>query len=168
MHKPKDILVLGLGNPLMGDDGVGHAVVESLRRDGLPPGVRTIQALSPQPGLLSDIRDSDLVIIIDAVSSGAEPGTVFRFSFDESEMMSLPAHNCHSLGLPMLLTAVHLQGRFPEALVFGIESGCIEVKDAQLSPPVACSAERVRWLVLKEITEQLTGPWDRQASGQEP
>jgi hydrogenase maturation protease len=155
------ILVLGLGNPLMGDDGVGCAVVESLRRERLLSSVKIVESLSPGIHLLPDLRNCDLAILIDAVSSGAEPGTVFRFPLEETALAQRPAHHSHGLGLSFLVTAAHLTGCFPEVLVFGIEIGCAEVNAFQLSPAVRSAAERVRRLVMTEITNRLAVVVDR-------
>jgi hydrogenase maturation protease len=154
MTRETQILVLGLGNPLMGDDGAGGAIIESLRRERLPSSVKIVESLSPGIHFLPDLRNCDLAILIDEVSSGVEPGTVFRFPLEQTGLAQKPAHHSHGLGVSFLITAAHLTGCFPEVLVFGIEIGCVEINAFQLSPAVRSSAERVRKLVLAEITNR--------------
>ncbi len=138
----------------MGDDGIGAVVIDHLQEAALPSSVQIIKSRFPGLHLLQSLCSSDLMIIVDAVFSGAKPGTIFRFPFDETDLMNAPVHNCHSIGIPMLITAAHMEGHSPDVLVFGIETEQVEMTEGQLSEPVALAVERVRDLILKEIAGQ--------------
>lgn len=71
-------LVAGLGDRLMGDDGFGSLLVEELLKRGLPPGVEVIDYGTSVSKLLADLDEYDLVVILDAISKGGKPGTVYR------------------------------------------------------------------------------------------
>jgi len=92
------VLVAGLGNPLMGDDGFGAAVVEALGSRSLAAGV----SLCTAPDVLhlsSSWRGEPRVWLVDVVVGGARPGTIHRF--DHDAVLSLPAHpaSAHHLAL---------------------------------------------------------------------
>jgi hydrogenase maturation protease len=70
------IRVLGVGNPLMGDDGVGVAVIEQLWGEPLPQGVEVVDAGTGGLDLVHLIEESDAALLIDAVEMGAEPGAL--------------------------------------------------------------------------------------------
>jgi Ni,Fe-hydrogenase maturation factor len=74
-----NVLVVGVGNILMGDDGVGVRVVHEIsRRFHLPEGVEILDGGTSGLELLSYFSDRELVIIVDAVKSGLPPGTVVK------------------------------------------------------------------------------------------
>ncbi len=75
----KSILILGLGNPLQGDDGVGCRVAQELERRTLPNDVEAVDGGTPGVGLVNLFEGRRRVILIDAAEMGLEPGTVKRF-----------------------------------------------------------------------------------------
>ena len=77
------LAVIGVGNPLVADEGVGIAVIEELGKRDLPDSVELVDAGSAGMSLLHIIKDYDAVIIIDAADFGGEPGEVRTFTPDE-------------------------------------------------------------------------------------
>lgn len=71
-----DVLVIGCGNPLRGDDAAGPELVRRLRERGLPPGVRCIDAGTAGIDAVLQMRGAGEVVLVDACRSGAAPGTV--------------------------------------------------------------------------------------------
>lgn len=113
-----DLLILGLGNVLCGDDGLGAAAVSRLARERvLPPGVGVRDggtlglALMP---LLEAARD---VILVDAVQADAPPGTLVRLEGDEVPAAALERLSVHQVGVADLLGALAWRGRMPRRLV---------------------------------------------------
>jgi hydrogenase maturation protease len=150
-HRGMKITVLGLGNSLMGDDGVGPAVIDGLRRRVLPAGVTLQSGRTGGMDLIGVFLSSDLVIVVDGLASGAEPGTIFRLSPDQAGIMEVAVHNMHGAGIPSLLTAARLQGRSPEVIIFGIEIESLGMGDFELTPAVTAAARKVELLILDEI-----------------
>jgi len=149
-------LVLGMGNPILSDDGVGLLVADRLRESPLPEDVEV--ALSEVGGLrlLELVRGFTRVIIIDALRSPAEsgrhPGEVHRYEAKDFK----GGHrygSAHSIGLDTALEIGHKLGYdMPEEVtVFAIEAEDVETFGEDLSPPVAAAAERVFALVRKEV-----------------
>ncbi len=102
------ILIIGIGNDILTDDGIGPRLVNDLNKKRLPPGITLLQATLGGMELLELIRDFDVVVFIDALKSGNyEPGTVLRFvpkDFEETLNLS----NIHDIDF---LTALELGKR---------------------------------------------------------
>jgi len=92
------VLVVGLGNPLMADDGFGEAVVDALRRRGLPRGV-SAETAPDVFGLWSLWQGEARVWLVDAVALDEPPGTVHLFDHDEIFELSSGAGSAHHLSL---------------------------------------------------------------------
>jgi hydrogenase maturation protease len=137
-------LVVGFGNPLMGDDGVGAAVVTELEQTGVPPGLR-LSTLADVLHLSSAWRGEARVWMVDAVLSGAAPGTVHRRGHEE--VLGNPQRHAtvHHLSLAEgLRWIVHgcpaMAGvRFS---LWGVEAERVDLVET-LSPVVARAAEAV-------------------------
>jgi hydrogenase maturation protease len=72
---PAHLLIVGLGNPMMADDGIGHEVVSHLVRHGLPEGIRAVAIDGDVFSLINEWRGEPAVWFVDAVNAGAVPGT---------------------------------------------------------------------------------------------
>ena len=113
------ILVLGLGNILCGDDGLGSAVVAEVERDyELPENVELVDGGTLGLALLPLLQDTDVAIFVDAIRDGdAAAGTFVRI--DGSAV--LPAVrdrlSVHQIGVADLLDAARLTGRYPPELI---------------------------------------------------
>jgi hydrogenase maturation protease len=92
-------LVIGVGNLLRTDDGVGIQVIRNL--NNFVPGVDTLDAAMGGVEILEAMRGYDQVIIVDAIESGAEPGTIFRVNLAEGEE---PPVISHSHGIDLITT----------------------------------------------------------------
>ena len=149
-------LVLGMGNPILSDDGVGLLVAERLRGAPLPDGVEVLQSEVAGLRLLELVRGFTRVIIIDALRSPAEverqPGEIVRYEAKDFK----GGHrygSAHSIGLDTVLELGHKLGYdMPEEVtVFAIEALDVETFGEELSPPVAAAAERVLGMIVAEL-----------------
>ncbi|MFO0840744.1 MAG: hydrogenase maturation protease [Phycisphaerae bacterium] len=75
---PPRVVIIGCGNPLRGDDGVGPVVIERLRARGVPPHVCLRDAGTGGVEVLDEIEGADRAIFVDACRSGAVPGTILE------------------------------------------------------------------------------------------
>ncbi|WP_026289116.1 hydrogenase maturation protease [Thioalkalivibrio sp. ALMg11] len=119
----KGPIVLGIGNPWRGDDGIGHAVVEALRDT---PGLTTATC-SGEPAELMDLwQDHDPVILVDAIVTGAAPGTLHRL--DAREPLPRGArYSSHGIGLAEAVELARALDALPPTLiVHGIEPAHLE------------------------------------------
>ena len=122
-----DALVIGYGNTLRGDDGIGPAVAEEVAALGLS-GVRVIVAHQLTPELAAELANARLAVFIDAAVSG-EPARAVRIQ--GTVVGEMTTHVANPCGLLALCTAVY--GRCPEAWLVTAAGADFEVRDG-LSP----------------------------------
>ncbi len=144
------VRVLGLGNPLMGDDGVGIRVVEQMAAAGLPPGVEVVDGGTGGLALLDEMDGAGGVVLVDAGSFGAAPGTVCRVEGDD---LARPPGGRGPLSShldPGFVLAVGRGfGRLPPVVAYLVQVGSV-APGVGLSPPVA---RAVPGLVRRVATE---------------
>ena len=153
--KKKIIKVLGCGNTLVGDDGVGIRVIERLQEMKLPENVEIIDAGVGGLAILSWIEDADKVIIVDAVQTGNEPpGTVYEFTDTEMPPSDLFMLSLHDLNLVDTINIGRLVQKMPEEIVIvGVEVERVAEFTRDLTPAVEAAMPEVIDLVLKEINK---------------
>lgn len=113
------LLVLGLGNTLCTDDGVGPFVVERLLARWEPPvGVRVLDGGTLGLSLLPLVADAEAVILLDAVRVGdAPPGTLVRLTGEDVPTATRHQLSVHQIGVADLLDGLQLLGKLPPRLV---------------------------------------------------
>lgn len=141
-------LVLGIGNLLLADEGVGVHVARALRQEGLPEDVVALEVGTAFLDALPEIEKADRIIIVDAMQADHEPGTVYRVPFDDCVKPECIA-SLHGFDLSR---TIYLAGRetSPEAVVIGVEPARIDW-DTELSPEVRQMVPRVIEAVRAEI-----------------
>ena len=151
----RPVVVIGLGNPLMGDDGLGIAALERLRtRYVLPAGIELVDGGTWGLNLLPVIEDSDGVILIDAINTGAPPGTPIRL-----EHASLPRYlatkiSPHQVDLRDVLGLAELRGTLPsDTVAIGLQPQSMELGDP-LSPELAEKLDMVVAAVLEDLARR--------------
>jgi hydrogenase maturation protease len=145
------LLVLGLGNVLLTDDGVGPAAVERLR-DGYetPEGVRVLDGGTLGLSLLHYVEDCTSLVIVDAVKADAPPGTVVRLDGEDVGPAVATRLSPHQVGVADLLEGADLLGRKPPTVVLlGIVPSSIELGFG-LSPEVEHALPALVELLKKE------------------
>lgn len=154
------IAVVGMGNLLMQDDGVGIHVLEALRQEA-KDGVELIDGGTDAWAALWEARRCCHLLVLDAVRGGGEPGTVYRLDLDGVEApgakWSLHDVNLvHAIGLDEALG-----GRFETVTVLGMEPGQVE-PGIGLSEPCRRALPRLVRAALSEVqkvrhTEKVPG-----------
>jgi hydrogenase maturation protease len=144
-------VVIGVGNAVRGDDAVGLEVARRLRGT-LPDGVEVLEREGEPTSLIDAWEGAEVVWLVDAMSSGAEPGTVARVDATDGPVPGAFARtSTHHLGLPEAVELARAVGRLPERLVvFGVEGADFETGES-LTPAVAEAVERVADAVRAEI-----------------
>lgn len=150
------IRIIGLGNSRRRDDGAGIAAVRLLR-DRKPGDTEIIECEDDPTALLDRWGGDDRVIVVDAASSGDEPGTIHRFDALAGPLPGrLFAVSSHALGLVEVVELGRALGRLPRTLtVYGVEGTDFDAGQG-LSPEVGRAVSRVAELVLREAV----GPGD--------
>jgi hydrogenase maturation protease len=120
------MLVIGLGNTLLTDEGVGVHLVKALSNMPMPPGVQLMEGETAGVDLLSDIMDSDRVVIIDAAMMGLAPGSVHSFTSDDLNPTSNFMASLHDMALPEVLKLGTILSQLPPILIIGVEPKTVE------------------------------------------
>lgn len=115
-------MVLGIGNPLCRDDGIGIRLIDELRSRGVPEGVEVIDG-GTSPDLLSLINANlDVLIIIDALRGKGKPGTVYRLEIRESNISDDSFSSLHGMGVLDGLKLMKKLGIQPaKVVIIGVE-----------------------------------------------
>ena len=148
-----ETLVLGLGNILLGDEGVGVRVVERLLEQyDFPEGVRVMDGGTLGLDLLPYVEDASRLLVIDAVQSRKPPGTLVRMEGDEIPVfLDASKVSPHQEGLQDLLAVAVLKGYLPDEVVFwGAQVESLGV-GLELSAPVATQVDALGGKVLEEL-----------------
>lgn len=148
-----NVLVLGLGNVLLGDDGVGPLALARLERDyRVPPQVRLAEGGTLGLALLDEIAGARHLILVDAVATDEPPGTLVRLDGEAVMDAVRDRLSVHQVGVADLLDAARLIGRYPASvLLLGIVPGRIGLSvtrtpavDAALAALVTAVVDEVR------------------------
>lgn len=141
-NAPRSTLVLGVGNVLLGDEGVGVHAVRRLEAEGLPEGVVAVDGGTGGFHLLSLLSEHDPVILIDATLDGRPAGTVSsltpRYASDFPRSLS-----AHDIGLRDLVESAALLGSLPRMELVTVSVETLQPMEMELSPPVASAIPEV-------------------------
>jgi hydrogenase maturation protease len=144
-------LVLGVGNILLSDEGVGVHAIEAMKDQDLPPDVEVLDGGTASLELLNILADRDKVIIIDAVVGGGEPGTIYRFTPDDIKYHSVTFTSLHQISLLETLTDAKYLGIAPKTvIILGVEPKEIDL-GLEMTPEVSAVIPRVVELVMAEL-----------------
>ena len=132
------VVILGIGNILLGDEGVGVRAVEAIERDFiLPEGVVAIDGGCSAMELLEDLENLDALIVVDAVYAGQQPGDMVVLEGDEVSKFFRTRMSPHQVGLSDVLASLEFTGRAPkELLIVGIKPLSMDLS-MDLTPQVA-------------------------------
>jgi hydrogenase maturation protease len=148
----RHVLILGLGNPLLGDEGIGVRVVEELQGLELPDGVTVVEGGTAGLGLIGLMEGYQKVIIVDAADMGHPPGCVVRFTPLEAQLKTVEAPlSLHQIGLGEALTlAEALEVAPAERIIIGVQPRQVEM-GAGLSPEVERAIPKIIRTILGEL-----------------
>ena len=142
MEEEGKILVLGVGNLLLKDEGIGIHVIQQLENETFPPNVVLMDGGTGGLHLISWIQDYDQIIMIDATLDKNPPGTIRllrpRFASDFPPLMS-----AHEIGLRDMIEAMILTGKLPDIRLIVVSVADISEVGMDLTPPVEAAVPEV-------------------------
>ena len=152
-ERPARVLVLGIGNLLMGDEGIGVHVVRDLEQRPLPPGVQCLDGGTGSLTLLEPIQAAERVVLVDATLDDSPPGTVRRLQprFSKDYPRTLTAHD---IGLKDMLDTLYLLGTPPNVTLFAITIRHPQGLSTDLSEELAARVPEIAEMVLAEVGQQ--------------
>jgi len=148
------LAVLGVGNDLMMDDGIGVHLVRALSKEPASPGVELIEAGNAVLGGLDAVPEAADVLVIDAADGGEEPGSVYRFGLDDIDARR--GVSLHEAAIPEAFAVARLGGaRFGKVTVLGVEPAVVDV-GTELSPTLKEKLPAILAVVRREIARLLS------------
>lgn len=150
-------LILGVGNLLLSDEGIGiHAVKKLLEGQLLPASVEIIDGGTAGLNLLYYLEGVERLVIIDAVETGGPPGTIVRLAGDKIPAYMALKVSPHEITLPDFLAAARLRDLYPkEVIVWGMQPASLEV-GVELSPDLAAKLNTLIDFVVGEFADRAT------------
>ena len=149
----KQILVLGVGNILLRDEGIGVRVVEKLQQEyAFSPNVRLLDGGTLGLKLLEPITEADALIVVDAIISGQPPGTLERLPLAVLRKRISIKNSLHQLDLLETLAHAEFLESLPETVIIGIEPEDTCTLSLELSGTIRARREDMVSAVLQEIT----------------
>jgi hydrogenase maturation protease len=148
---PRKVLILGVGNILLGDDGFGVHLINSLADTPFPPNVQVLEAGTVSHQLIPLFREIDRLIVIDAVQAGDVPGSIFRFTPDDMSFQSEQMVSLHQISLIDVLRMAELTGSKPETVIIGVQPKDVSSWSLELSDEVRAVLPKVRQLLAEEL-----------------
>ena len=137
----KPTLVIGLGNPLMGDDGVGLVVLEQLAAQTFAPPVEFVDGGTWGLALLPDVERAGALLLIDAVHGGGAPGTIYALGAQDIPRFLGAKLSPHQVDVRELLALAELRGALPSDLqVVGVQPASTAYGEG-LSPAAAAAVD---------------------------
>ena len=144
------IVVIGVGNLLLKDEGTGIHVIRALQEMNLPPDVKLVDG-GTSPDLIAYTRAGDKMIIIDCAKSGGQAGSIYRFKPEDLAAGKGTLTSAHEMGVTENLKLMEITGNKPkETVIIGIEPAEIDW-GMELSEKLKKRLPDLIEVVLKEI-----------------
>ena len=148
---PRKILILGVGNLLLRDDGFGVHLINSLKGIALPANVELLEAGTVSHQLIPRLHEVDHLIVIDVVEAGDVPGSLFRFSPDDMRFAVEQQASLHQISLIDVLNMAALTGTRPKTVIIGVQPKDVSSWSMELNDELVAVMPRVQELVLEEL-----------------
>ncbi len=154
-EKCPKVVVLGIGNVLLSDEGIGIHAINELRKESWPEQVELVDGGTGGLGLLSVLEGAERAIIIDSLEAGVEPGTIFKFQpKDLTTFMDRSALSLHQVGIMEVLNLGRTLDSLPPTVVFGVQPKSLAM-GLDLTPEIKAKLPRVVKMVSDEICQAL-------------
>ena len=158
-HKPessddaalKKTVILGVGNLLLSDEGVGVHVANKLMKMDLPSHVQVVEGGTGGFRLMDVVAGAGRLIVVDAVKRGGPPGSIYRFNIKDA-----PTHqdayrtSVHQIGILAMIRLSEHVGEAPETTIIGVEPKSMDV-GMDLTPDVQARVPEIIAMILEEI-----------------
>jgi len=145
------VVILGVGNVLLSDEGVGVHIVRKMMTMDIPREIEIIEGETFGFGLMDVVSETDRLVILDAVKGGGPPGSIYRFDFED--LATCPQSfrtSAHQVGILEVVQLSELLGCQPRTTIIGIEPKVVGM-GLGLSPEVEAKIPLVIQLALDEV-----------------
>lgn len=151
-NDPGNVLILGIGNILLGDEGIGSHVAQYIDEKGLPDKITCIDGGTGGFILLESMQKANYVVIVDATIDGKPLGTVTKLKpkYSKEYPNTITAHD---IGLKDLLDAVYLLDSTPDVTLFTVSIQEMNELSTELSSTLMNKINDIVSTVLKEANK---------------
>lgn len=146
----KKSAVLGIGNILLKDDGIGVRVIQYLQEKGGLPGVELVDGGTCIMDMLGLFLASERIIVVDSLQGGHPPGTIYRLTPEQLGNYASTSFSLHDFQILDLVKLAALLGKTPEVVIIGIEPREI-TESLELSPEIGAAIPTIINLINQEI-----------------
>ncbi len=148
----KQVLVLGVGNILLSDEGFGVRVIERLAAEyDFPDNVSIVDGGVLGINLLGVLSLADEIIVVDVVKNGRDPGTMYRIEKEEIPFKIRKKDSMHQVDLPETLTLLRAIDMDPNIVILGIEPLDMQTLCVELTETIATKVDKMIQFVLQEL-----------------
>lgn len=149
------VAVIGFGNSLCGDDGVGSYVVAGLQDKPLPATVELIDGGLDSLAVLANCRAADKIIIVDALLGSGQPGDIYRVELNDLPTgAARPAYSLHDLSLLDALQLARNTGSVPPIEIYGVHPANLNY-GVELTANIKAAAERLIAILADKLNNQV-------------
>ncbi len=160
------IMILGVGNILFKDEGLGVRVIERIQElYDFPENVSVVDGGVLGLGLLGTISQADHLIVVDAIRNGGTPGTLYRLCGEEIPKRIFAKNSLHQVDLLEALTLCQALDKVPETVIIGVEPEDIDSLDIELTDTVKARVDQLIQSVLEELARLNVTPTPKGSGG---
>jgi len=152
MTDSASVIVAGIGNVLMQDDGIGVWTVRAIATDYvLPSSLRLIEGGVLGLQLVHELRSAEQLLIIDAMHGGGSPGTIYHLDADALSKRRRTLMSLHEVGLTDVLSVGELLGWRPRTRILGVQPLEVRSLGLELTPALQAALPRVVCAAIEEL-----------------
>ena len=117
----KDTVIIGIGNILLQDDGVGVHVIKQLENEKLPSTIELVDGGTSTLDTLGLFLDYKKVIVVDCLRAGLKPGTIYKIKPEDINNYKKENLSIHDVQILDVVKMANMMNKYPEVVIFGIE-----------------------------------------------
>lgn len=148
---PPKVLILGVGNLLLRDEGFGVHLIKDLEGTSFPENIKLIEAGTISHQLIPLFHSVDYLIVIDVIEANDKPGSIFRFSPSDMKFRSERMLSLHQMGLTDILQMAELTGAKPKTIIIGVQLKDVSSWSLELSDELKEAIPKVKDLIFEEL-----------------
>ena len=144
----KDTVIIGIGNILLQDDGVGVHVIKQLKSEKSLSTIKLVDGGTSTLDMLGYFLDYKKVIVVDCLSAGLKPGTIYKIKPEDIKSYKKENLSIHDVQILDVVEMANMMGKYPEVVIFGIEPEKIAV-DLEMTrtmiskiPEIVCNIKK--------------------------
>lgn len=146
----KDTIILGIGNILLKDDGIGVHIVNKLEEENLPSTIELVDGGTSTLDTLNYFLEYGQVIVIDSLRAGYEPGTIYKIKPEDIKNYKKENLSIHDVQILDVVKMANMLGKNPDVIIFGIEPEEINF-DTEMTECMKSKIPEVINLIKKEL-----------------